>query len=86
LTRCSVDVRCGSLQVNAAFERHIREALGDSITLREGEKRHAAIMKDFEMDIKWIFSGDARDNFIFVGDVKDDPEHGIEDEHMRITR
>ncbi|KAF2815177.1 uncharacterized protein BDZ99DRAFT_408930 [Mytilinidion resinicola] len=74
---------CGSVFVDAAFEKYVKTVVGegDYNTIREKAKKR--MMKEFEVSVKRCYTGDNKEFSVDLPGVEDNPDEGIEDDTIR---
>jgi hypothetical protein len=75
---------CGSVYLDQAFEKHIRNIVGEKQWGGLKVKSKQKMMHEFEMSIKRSYAGDEQQFSVDLQGVEDSPDEGIEDETITL--
>jgi hypothetical protein len=75
---------CGSVFVDAAFEKYVKTVVGEQDYNAIKPKAKKKMMKEFEVSVKRCYTGDDKEFSVDLPGVEDHPEEGIEDDTIRL--
>ena len=75
---------CGSVFLDAAFEKQIKVLVGEQQYASINEKAKVNMRRDFEMGVKRMFSGDDRDYSVDLMGVENNEQENIYDDTIQL--
>lgn len=75
---------CGSVFVDAAFERYVKTVVGEKEYEAIRPRARKRMMKEFENSVKRCYTGDDKEFSVDLPGVQDNPEEGIDDDTIKL--